>query len=69
VARKSRQSFLKRLKEVKRMEKAALKRQRRLARKQGIDPATETRSEDGHDPGEPRPTVVLAPPPEDESKS
>jgi hypothetical protein len=50
------------------MEKAALKRQRRLARKQGIEPETETRSEDGHDPGEPRPTIVLAPPPENESK-
>ena len=68
MARKSRQSFLKRLKEVKRMEKAALKRQRRLARKAGIDDAAVGETEDGHDPGEPRPTVVLAPPPEDESK-
>jgi len=67
VARKSRQSFLKRLKEVKRMEKAAIKRERRLARKnpgEELDPDSDLpEREDGHDPGEPRPTVVLGPPP------
>ena len=68
MARKSRQSFLKRLKEVKRMEKAALKRERRLARKQAKDnpdAATDPAEDDGRDPGEPRPTVVLGPPPPD----
>jgi hypothetical protein len=68
VARKSRQSFLKRLKEVKRMEKASLKRERRLARKQAKDAP-----EDGADhleedevDGEPRPTLVIPPPPPDQ---
>ena len=38
MARKSRQSYLKRQKELRRMEKASLKRQRRFERKKGLAP-------------------------------
>lgn len=38
MARKSRQSYLKRQKELRRMEKASLKRQRRFDRKKGLAP-------------------------------
>ena len=38
MARKSRQSYLKRQKELRRMEKANLKRQRRFERKKGLAP-------------------------------
>ena len=38
MARKSRQSYLKRQKELRRMEKANLKRQRRFDRKKGLAP-------------------------------
>lgn len=38
MARKSRQSYLKRQKELRRMEKASLKRQRRFERKKGMAP-------------------------------
>jgi hypothetical protein len=67
VARKSRQSFLKRLKEVKRMEKAALKRERRLARKHAKDSPEEGEDhpEEAEADGEPRPTLVIPPPPAD----
>jgi hypothetical protein len=40
VGRKSRETIMKRVRENKRREKAALKRERRLARKQGRDPDT-----------------------------
>jgi hypothetical protein len=38
MARKSRQSYLKRQKELRRMEKASLKRQRRMERRKGLAP-------------------------------
>ncbi len=38
MARKSRQSYLKRQKELRRMEKASLKRQRRMERSKGLAP-------------------------------
>ena len=47
MARKSRQSFLKRQREARRSEKAALKRQKRMERRKGIGPEVEGEGVEG----------------------
>ncbi len=47
MARKSRQSFLKRQREARRSEKAALKRQKRMERRKGIGPEIEGEGVEG----------------------